>query len=92
MVNQILIATTMVRRSQLDFYVTDGGCTFCLHMKVGMVEGLLYGHKAGLDLNQVIEAVGKGAAGSWYAPARTESDPAHIMGNTGVSTTWGLAL
>jgi len=43
MVNQILIATTMV----------------------GMVEGLLYGHKAGLDLNQVIEAVGKGAAGSW---------------------------
>jgi len=32
---------------------------------VGMVEGLLYGYKAGLDLNQVIEAVGKGAAGSW---------------------------
>jgi len=31
-----------------------------------MVEGLLYGYKAGLDLNQVIEAVSKGAAGSWY--------------------------
>eukprot|EP00742_Colponemidia_sp_Colp-10_P004884 GILJ01005217.1.p1 GENE.GILJ01005217.1~~GILJ01005217.1.p1 ORF type:complete len:341 (-),score=48.36 GILJ01005217.1:277-1245(-) len=32
---------------------------------VGMVEGLLYAKKAGLDLNQVIAAVGSGAAGSW---------------------------
>lgn len=32
-----------------------------------MVEGLLYGYKAGLDLETVIKAVGGGAAGSWYA-------------------------
>jgi len=43
MVNQILIATTMI----------------------GVVEGLLYGYRAGLDLDTVIAAVGAGAAGSW---------------------------
>ena len=43
MVNQILIASTMV----------------------GVCEGLLYGHRAGLDLTTVIQAVGSGAAGSW---------------------------
>jgi 3-hydroxyisobutyrate dehydrogenase len=32
---------------------------------VGAVECLLYAHKAGLDLEQVIRAVGSGAAGSW---------------------------
>ncbi|KAL6075016.1 putative 3-hydroxyisobutyrate dehydrogenase [Balamuthia mandrillaris] len=32
---------------------------------IGMCEGLIYGHKAGLDLNTVIKAVGSGAAGSW---------------------------
>jgi 3-hydroxyisobutyrate dehydrogenase len=32
---------------------------------IGVVEGLLYGHKAGLDLHTVIAAVGGGAAGSW---------------------------
>lgn len=32
---------------------------------MGVVEGLLYGHRAGLDLKQVISAVGAGAAGSW---------------------------
>ncbi len=32
---------------------------------VGVVEGLLYAHKAGLEPLQVIEAVGAGAAGSW---------------------------
>jgi len=32
---------------------------------IGMVEGLIYGHKAGLDLDTVIKAVGGGAAGSW---------------------------
>jgi 3-hydroxyisobutyrate dehydrogenase len=32
---------------------------------VGVVEGLLYGHRAGLDLETVIAAVGAGAAGSW---------------------------
>jgi 3-hydroxyisobutyrate dehydrogenase len=43
MVNQILIATTMI----------------------GVVEGLLYAHRAGLDLSAVIAVVGAGAAGSW---------------------------
>lgn len=32
---------------------------------IGVVEGLIYGHKAGLDLESVIKAVGSGAAGSW---------------------------
>ena len=31
---------------------------------VGVVEGLLYGYKAGLDLDEVIQAVGAGAAGT----------------------------
>jgi len=32
---------------------------------VGVVEGLLYGSEAGLDMESVIKAVGGGAAGSW---------------------------
>ena len=32
---------------------------------IGVVEGLVYGYKAGLDLNEVITAVSAGAAGSW---------------------------
>jgi 3-hydroxyisobutyrate dehydrogenase len=32
---------------------------------IGVVEGLLYAHKAGLDQSAVIDVVGKGAAGSW---------------------------
>jgi 3-hydroxyisobutyrate dehydrogenase len=32
---------------------------------IGVVEGLLYAHKAGLDQAAVIDVVGKGAAGSW---------------------------
>jgi 3-hydroxyisobutyrate dehydrogenase len=32
---------------------------------IGVCEGLLYGYKAGLDLNQVLESVASGAAGSW---------------------------
>jgi 3-hydroxyisobutyrate dehydrogenase len=32
---------------------------------IGVVEGLLYAHKAGLDASAVIDVVGKGAAGSW---------------------------
>jgi 3-hydroxyisobutyrate dehydrogenase len=32
---------------------------------VGVCEALLYGYRAGLDLDQVLEAVGGGAAGSW---------------------------
>ena len=39
---------------------------------IGVCEGLLYAHAAGLDLNRVLESVEKGAAGSWslsnYAP------------------------
>lgn len=36
----------------------------CTNM-IGVVEGLLYGYKAGLDLNDIISVVEKGAAGSW---------------------------
>ena len=32
---------------------------------IGMVEGLLYAHKAGLDMGEAIQAVQAGAAGSW---------------------------
>jgi 3-hydroxyisobutyrate dehydrogenase len=32
---------------------------------VGVCEALLYGYKAGLDLNVVLQSVGPGAAGSW---------------------------
>ena len=32
---------------------------------IGVVEGLIYGFKSGLDLDQVIKAVGSGAAGSF---------------------------
>src|SRR4029079_10972373 len=32
---------------------------------IGVCEALLYGRKAGLDLNTVLESVGSGAAGSW---------------------------
>jgi len=39
---------------------------------VGVCEALLYAHRAGLDLETVLESVGPGAAGSWslsnYAP------------------------
>ena len=33
---------------------------------IGMVEGFMYAHKAGLDIPQMIELVGTGAAGSNY--------------------------
>ena len=32
---------------------------------IGVVEGLVYAHKSGLDMHQVIQAVSSGAAGSW---------------------------
>lgn len=32
---------------------------------VGVVESLLYAYKAGLDMNEVIDVIGKGAASSW---------------------------
>lgn len=35
---------------------------------VGVVEGLLYAHRAGLDLEEVIAAVGAGAAGQSEPP------------------------
>ena len=34
-------------------------------MVIGVCEALLYGHKAGLDLNTVLQSVSTGAAGSW---------------------------
>ncbi|WP_319777679.1 NAD(P)-dependent oxidoreductase [Maridesulfovibrio sp.] len=32
---------------------------------IGVVESLLYAYKAGMDLNEVIDVIGSGAAGSW---------------------------
>jgi 3-hydroxyisobutyrate dehydrogenase len=34
-------------------------------MMIGVCEALLYGYKAGLDLEEVLKSVGSGAAGSW---------------------------
>lgn len=56
LVNQILIASTMV----------------------GVCEALLYAHRAGLDLETVLESVASGAAGSWslsnYSPRMLAGD------------------
>jgi len=45
---------------------------------IGLVECLLYAWKAGIDLNEVIEAIGQGAAGSWsllnYGPRIAKGD------------------
>ncbi|MHA1793012.1 MAG: NAD(P)-dependent oxidoreductase [Promethearchaeota archaeon] len=45
---------------------------------IGVVESLLYGYKAGLDLNDVINVIGKGAAGCWsinnYGPRIIKGD------------------
>ena len=45
---------------------------------IGVCEALLYAHKAGLDLEQVLAAVSGGAAGSWslsnYAPRILKGD------------------
>lgn len=39
--------------------------TLIATMMIGVCEGLLYGYKAGLDLDRVMESVSGGAAGSW---------------------------
>jgi len=45
---------------------------------IGVCEALLYAHKAGLDLNTVLQSVGPGAAGSWslanYGPRMINGD------------------
>jgi 3-hydroxyisobutyrate dehydrogenase len=73
MVNQILIATTMI----------------------GVCEALLYGYKAGLNLEKVLESVASGAAGSWslsnYGPRMMAGnfDPgffvAHFIKDMGIA-------
>ncbi|HVT28987.1 MAG TPA: NAD(P)-dependent oxidoreductase [Lacipirellulaceae bacterium] len=84
MVNQILIATTMI----------------------GVCEALLYGYKAGLDLERMLESVASGAAGSWslsnYGPRIMAGnfDPgffvAHFIKDMGIALSearrMGLAL
>ena len=45
---------------------------------IGVCEALLYAHKAGLDLNTVLQSVGSGAAGSW---SLTNLGPRIIDGN-----------
>lgn len=45
---------------------------------IGVCEALLYGYKAGLDLNQVMQSVGSGAAGSW---SLNNLGPRMIAGN-----------
>jgi 3-hydroxyisobutyrate dehydrogenase len=45
---------------------------------IGVCEALLYAHRAGLDLDRVLESVSGGAAGSWsltnYAPRMLAGD------------------
>lgn len=45
---------------------------------IGVCEALLYGHKAGLDLDEVLKSVGSGAAGSW---SLNNLGPRMIAGN-----------
>ncbi len=45
---------------------------------IGVCEALLYGYKAGLDLNVVLESVSSGAAGSW---SLSNLGPRMIAGN-----------
>jgi len=45
---------------------------------IGVCEALLYGYKAGLDLNTVLQSVGSGAAGSW---SLSNYGPRIIAGN-----------
>jgi 3-hydroxyisobutyrate dehydrogenase len=45
---------------------------------IGVCEALLYGHRAGLDLNKVLESVASGAAGSW---SLSNLGPRIIKGN-----------
>nr|ACU83554.1 3-hydroxyisobutyrate dehydrogenase/related beta-hydroxyacid dehydrogenase [uncultured bacterium HF130_AEPn_1] len=39
----------------------------------GLSEGLFFAEKAGLDLNKTVEAISKGAAGSWQMENRSET-------------------
>jgi len=45
---------------------------------IGVCEALLYGHKAGLDLDRVMQSVASGAAGSW---SLSNLGPRMIAGN-----------
>ena len=45
---------------------------------IGVCEALLYGYKAGLDLNVVLQSVSSGAAGSW---SLSNLGPRMIAGN-----------
>lgn len=47
-------------------------------MMIGVCEALVYGYRAGLDLNTVLKSVGSGAAGSW---SLTNLGPRIIDGN-----------
>lgn len=59
--------------------------TLIATMMIGVCEGLLYGYKAGLDLDRVMESVSGGAAGSWslsnYGPRmlRGNFDPGFFV-------------
>jgi 3-hydroxyisobutyrate dehydrogenase len=62
---------------------------------IGVCEALLYGYKAGLDLETVLESVASGAAGSWslsnYGPRMIANnfDPgffvAHFLKDMGIA-------
>jgi 3-hydroxyisobutyrate dehydrogenase len=62
---------------------------------IGVCEALLYGYKAGLDLEKVLESVASGAAGSWslsnYGPRimANNFDPgffvAHFLKDMGIA-------
>jgi 3-hydroxyisobutyrate dehydrogenase len=62
---------------------------------IGVCEALLYGYKAGLDLDKVLESVASGAAGSWslsnYGPRIIAGDfepgffVAHFIKDMGIA-------
>jgi 3-hydroxyisobutyrate dehydrogenase len=101
-----VVALEPIWRSLSSKWVRQGGPGAGQHTKmvnqtliatgmIGVCEALLYGYKAGLDLEKVLESVASGAAGSWslsnYGPRimANNFDPgffvAHFIKDMGVA-------
>jgi 3-hydroxyisobutyrate dehydrogenase len=101
-----VVALEPIWRSLASKWVRQGGPGAGQHTKmvnqtliatgmIGVCEALLYGYKAGLDLEKVLESVASGAAGSWslsnYGPRimANNFDPgffvAHFIKDMGIA-------
>ncbi len=114
---QVVTALEPIWKAMGSKWVYQGGSGAGQHTKmvnqilisttmIGVCEALLYGYKAGLDLEKVLESVASGAAGSWslsnYGPRMMAGnfDPgffvAHFIKDMGIALAearrMGLAL